>query len=96
MSDIDYIIKMLPNDYDFDRMIDHDMTGSFQNYYDFLAYNERMIRDLPADDLAFLRRLCGMIKTTRVNLMDLESCVEFQSEGIYYNSKGELCIYNPR
>ena len=96
MSDIDYILSMLPCDYDFERMINHDMAGSFQNYDDFLAYNDRMIRDLPADDLAFLRRLCGMIKTSVVNIMDMESCVEFQSAGIYYNSNGELCMYNPR
>ena len=96
MSDIDYILSMLPCDYDFERMLNHDMAGSFQNYDDFLAYNDRMIRDLPADDLAFLRRLCGMIKTSVVNIMDMESCVEFQSAGIYYNSKGDLCMYNPR
>jgi len=96
MSDINYIMSMLPRDYDFERMLDHDQAGSFQNYTDFLAYNETMIRDLPSDDLAVLRRLCGMIKTTKVNLMDLESCVEFRSEGIYYNSNGQLCIFNAR
>jgi len=96
MSDIEYIINMLPHEYDFERMLSHEQAGSFQNYSDFIAYNETIIRDLPADDLAFLRRLCGLIKTTRVNIMDMESCVEFQSEGIYYNSNGDLCIFNPR
>ena len=96
MNDIQYIMNMLLDEYDFDRMLNHDMAGSFQNYADFLSYNERIIRELPADDLAVLRRLCGMIKTSVVNLMDLESCVEFQSGGIYYNSNGQLCIYNPR
>jgi hypothetical protein len=96
MNDVDYIMSMLPSYYDFDRMIANHQAGSFETYDDFIEHNHKIINDLPADDLAFLRRLCGMIKTTRVNLMDLESCVEFQSDGIYYNSNGDLCIFNPR
>ena len=94
MTDIAYIMNMLPDEYDFDRMVDHGHM-SF-TYAEFLQHNERIIRDLPADDLAFLRRLCGIIKTTALNLMDLESCVEFRADGIYYNRVGELCIFNPR
>ena len=95
MTDVEYIMKMLPSHYDFDRMINHG-AGSFKSYTHFLEHNEKIIRELPADDLAFLRRLCGIIKTTKVNLMDVESCVEFRAEGIYYNNKGDLCIFNPR
>lgn len=94
MNDVEYIMKMLPNYYDFIRMVDtHNISMS---YATFLEQNEKIIRELPADDLAFLRRLCGIIKTTKVNLMDMESCVEFRADGIYYNDKGELCIFNPR
>lgn len=96
MTDVQYIMSMLPTDRDFDRMIAYDQAGSFETYDDFLEHNQKIINDLPADDLAFIRRLCGMIRTTRVNLIDLESCVEFQSDGIYYNSEGDLCIFNPR
>lgn len=95
MTDIDYIMSMLPSYYEFERMITS-FECSYGTYDDFLEHNERIINNLPGDDLAFLRRLCGMIKTTRVNLMDMESCAEFQSSGIYYNKEGELCIFNPR
>jgi len=94
MTDVAYIMKMLPDDYDFDRMLNNDLM-SF-TYQEFIAHNERIIRDLPSDDLAFLRRLCGMIKTSALNLMDMESCVEFRAQGIYYNKGGDLCIFNPR
>jgi hypothetical protein len=94
MTDIAYIMNMLPAKYDFDRMVDHGHM-SF-TYEEFLAHNERIIRELPSDDLAFLRRLCGIIKTSAMNLMDMESCVEFRADGIYYNREGELCIFNPR
>lgn len=95
MSDIAYIMDMLPSYHDFERMLTHqdNINGS---YSDFLEHNEKIINNLPADDLGFLRRLCGIIKTMKLNLVDMESCVEFQSEGIYYNDKGDLCIFNPR
>jgi len=95
MSDVKYMMTMLPSYYEFERMITHqdNINGS---YHDFLEHNERIMNNLPGDDLAFLRRLCGMIKTTTVNVMDMESCAEFKSSGIYYNKEGELCIFNPR
>ena len=96
MTDVEYIMDMLPNYYEFERMITSYHGNSYGTYDDFIRHNQTIISDLPGDDLAFLRRLCGMIKTTIVNLMDVESCVEFRSGGIYYNSKGELCIFNPR
>ncbi len=70
MSDVDYIMKMLPDYYDFERMVTHqdDINGT---YADFVAHNLKIISDLPADDLCFLRRLCGIIKTTRLNLVDI-------------------------
>lgn len=94
MTDVAYIMKMLPDSYDFERMLDNEQM-SF-TYEEFLEHNQKIISDLPADDLAFLRRLCGMIKTTALKLMDMESCVEFRADGIYYNMEGELCIFNPR
>ena len=95
MSDVDYIMKMLPDYYDFERMVRHqdNINGTYDQ---FVKHNLKIISDLPADDLGFLRRLCGIIKTTRLNLVDMESCAEFHSEGIYYNYKSELCIFNPR
>ena len=96
MADVKYIMTMLPSYYEFERMITSYKGNNYGTYDDFIRHNQKIISDLPGDDLAFLRRLCGMIKTTIVNLMDVESCVEFRSGGIYYNSKGELCIFNPR
>ena len=95
MTDVEYIMAMLPSYYEFERMITS-FQCSYGSYQHFLEHNKRIISDLPGDDLAFLRRLCGMIKTSIVNLMDVDHCAEFQSSGIYYNSKGELCIFNPR
>lgn len=95
MTDVEYIMKMLPDYYDFERMLCH-QGNKYGTYADFVAHNLKIISDLPADDLGFLRRLCGIIKTMKLNLVDMESCSEFQSDGIYYNYKGDLCIFNPR
>ena len=86
---------MLPDYYDFERMLTHqdNINGT---YDEFLEHNEKIINELPPDDLALVRRLCGIIKTSTLNLMDMESCVEFNAQGIYYNIKGDLCIFNPR
>jgi len=88
-------MAMLPDYYDFERMLSYqdNINGT---YDEFLEHNEKLINQLPADDLAFVRRLCGIIKTTKLNLVDMESCAEFDAQGIYYNMKGELCIFNPR
>ena len=96
MTDVEYIMAMLPSYYEFERMITSFQGNKYGTYDDFIQHNKRIISDLPGDDLAFLRRLCGMIKTSIVNLMDVDHCAEFQSGGIYYNSNGELCIFNPR
>lgn len=96
MTDVEYIMKMLPSYYDFERMISSHQGNKYGTYALFLEHNQTIINNLPADDIAFLRRLCGIIKTMKLNLVDMESCVEFQSDGIYYNHKGELCIFNPR
>lgn len=95
MSDVDYIMAMLPDYDDFERMLRHqdDINGTYDQ---FVKHNLKIISNLPADDLGFLRRLCGIIKTMKLNLVDMESCAEFKSEGIYYNDKGDLCIFNPR
>ena len=95
MDDVKYIMAMLPDCYDFERMLRHqdNINGT---YDEFVKHNLKIISDLPADDLGFLRRLCGIIKTSTLNLLDMESCSEFQADGIYYNYKGDLCIFNPR
>jgi hypothetical protein len=79
-----------------------DVTGhpigwlEYVNYSDFLEWNNKCIYELSNEDDAWLVGLCGRMKNGRIMLQDMESCVQFQAYGFYFNQNKEIVIVNPR
>jgi len=86
---------------DFQR-IQVDVTGEpigwLENmtYTEFLEWNNNCIYELTNEEDAWLVGLCGRMKNGRIMLQDMESCVQFQAYGFYFNQNKEIVIVNPR
>jgi len=88
--------KYMPNEYEFERMENYNDDFNGMSYDEFLELNEQCFNDLSQADRAFIEHLHLYIRSGKVNLTDMESCVEFQSSGIYFNTKKVICVFNPR
>jgi len=48
------------------------------------------------EERMFFKMLCDKINNRKIRQMDLESCVAFRTDSLYFNPKGELVIANAR
>jgi hypothetical protein len=91
---IKFLMKLLPHDYDYQRMQSHgDMT---ETYEDFCKRNEILLRGVGEVHLDWLLQLSLLITTSELKLIDMEYCFEHKAAGMYHNTQGKLCIFNPR
>jgi len=80
---------------DFERMQDmNDNMPKEMSYSEFLNWNTECLNKQSKEDLDWIHGLCT--RSRKINLVDLEDCQEWETHGIYFNMKGELCIYHPR
>jgi hypothetical protein len=95
MASVDTILEYIPDSYSFNRM--QDMQESFDqemNYADFLEWNRKCLLELDNDDLAWVVGFCKRVYM--INSTDMESCVEFEIDGFYYNKDKKFCIHTVR
>lgn len=92
------IMTFIPDADDFQRMKSHDCQNvhTIRSYQDFLAWNEKCIKELSQDERNWVLGLCQKIKKYKISLMDLESCAVFDAFKIYYCQNKNLCIASPR
>ena len=90
--------KFIPNKYDYDRMDGNECDGIDANksYNDFLEWNIKCIIECSEDDYNFIAKLCSKIANKQINQMDMESCIVWDSSGIFFNKEKNLVIYHPR
>lgn len=90
--------KFIPNIYDYDRMNRNDCDGIDVNesYNIFLEWNLKCIMECSEDDFNFINKLCSKIAIKQINQMDMESCIVWDSSGIFFNKEKNLVIYHPR
>ena len=91
------IEKFLINEYTYQRMVDngHDDFNDM-SYEDFRQMNLDHINRLSPQDYAWTRELCNRISKGDIQLMDEESCANFEADSIYFDKNKRLCIVNPR
>ena len=73
-----------------------DESGDESMYQKFRDWNLKCLNGMYEDDMEHLDWLCDWIAEGKVRNMDMESCGEFHTEGIYFNKDKELVIYNGR
>jgi phosphoserine aminotransferase len=95
---ISEIMTYLPDEHDFQRMksLNCKNVDTILSFQDFLAWNEKCIKEISQDQRNWVLGLCQKIKKYKISLMDLESCSIFDAFIIYYCQNKILCIANPR
>ena len=66
------------------------------SYDKFVEWNRTCLNEMYEDDMEHLEWLCEWIAKGNVRNMDMESCGEFHTAGIYFNNDKKLVIYNGR
>jgi len=66
------------------------------SYDKFEAWNRKCLNEMSDDDFRGVLWLCAFIAKGNVRNMDMESCGEFHTAGIYFNNDKKLVIYNGR
>ena len=66
------------------------------SYDKFVEWNQKCLDEMYEDDMEHLEWLCEWIAKGNVRNMDMESCGEFHTDGIYFNEDKKLVIYNGR
>lgn len=66
------------------------------SYNQFVQWNKNCVLKLCEDELEHLDWLCDWITENRVRNMDMESCGEFHTLGVYFNKDKKLVIFNGR
>jgi hypothetical protein len=95
------IIEMTKEEYkaaftNWERKIKEDCENFSYSYDKFVQWNKNCILNLCEDELEHLDWLCEWIAKGRVRNVDMESCGEFSTEGIYFNKDKKLVIFNGR
>jgi len=90
--------KFIPDSCEYDRMLAHRCEGIDVNesYQDFLDWNTRCILEYSDEDYIFFEMLCSKISINKISQMDMETCVQWNSSGIFFSKQKSLVIYHPR
>ena len=90
--------NIIPCSYDYDRMIAYNCEGinEHESYDDFYDWNIKCILECSDEDYNFIAKLCSKISNKQINQMDMESCVVWDSDGVFFNKQKNLVIYHPR
>jgi hypothetical protein len=91
------VLKCLVDVYTFERITDYQRGPGITNTYaEFIAWNTKCVGELSANELVAISTLCKMIARNRIRSVDTEYCAEMSVDSLYFNSKGILCLANPR
>ena len=79
-----------------ERKIAEDTKNFSYSYDQFVQWNKKCVLNLCEDELEHLDWLCDWIAKDKVRNVDMESCGEFSTDGVYFNKDKKLVIYNGR
>ena len=91
------IEKFLIKEYTYERMVCNGCDDlDDMSYEEFIQMNVDHIKTLSPEDYAWTLELCNRISKRSIQLMDEESCANFEADSIYFDKNKRLCIVNPR
>jgi hypothetical protein len=90
--------NFIPSKLDYGRMIAEECSGIDEtlSYNEFLDWNISCIMEYSDEDFNFLVKLCSKIGCNQICQMDMESCVVWDSSGVFFNKEKNIVIYHPR
>lgn len=86
----------LPQESDFERMVDMNSDYYEMSFAEFLKWNIKIIKELSEEDRVWLKNLYKKIRTGKISMTDMEDCGIWDACGFYYDMRGRLCIMHPR
>jgi hypothetical protein len=92
---MEMIKKFIINSYTYDRMNDMENGDTPLSYSEFYEWNVKCLNESP-DDLAWLTGLCNRMTSSKIYLMDEESCAKFSAYAFYFDNAKNIVIVNPR
>jgi hypothetical protein len=82
----------------YERMIemrDDNNDMPWDSYDEFYEWNMNCLSESP-DDVAWLNSLCKRMASSKIQLMDEESCVRMPAYAFYFDNNKNIVIVNPR
>lgn len=76
-----------------DMMNDDDLI--WDSYEEFYQWNINCLSESP-DDVAWLNSLCKRMASSKIQLMDEESCVRMPAYAFYFDNEKNIVIVNER
>ena len=76
-----------------DMMNDDDLI--WDSYAEFYQWNMNCLSESP-DDVGWLNSLCKRMASSKIQLMDEESCVRMPAYAFYFDNNKNIVIVNPR
>ena len=90
--------NIIITDSDYERINNEypEAINAQETYGQLVARNMNIIIAYSDEERMFFKMLCDKINNRKIRQMDLESCVAFRTDSLYFNPKGELVIANAR
>ena len=94
--------RLIPNKLDYERMTWDKDTCIFkhlcsnESYEKFLERNRTIIMTSSEDDLVFFKYLCQNILLKNFGQMDMETCVIFNTNSLFFDKNKKIIMVNPR
>jgi hypothetical protein len=95
---VESLMRVIPGRDDYGRMADleSDSIDNSESYEDFLAFQKETAESFSAEDCLRIKGLIELIASGRTKNMDMESCVAFSSNMLFFDKKQKLVIANER
>ena len=65
-------------------------------YEEFIEWNVEAFDQLSTERKSWIQILCKECRSSKIDIMDEETCVAFTAQEIFFDRKGRLVITNPR
>lgn len=89
--------KLLPDDYDFERMKDNDYANvQGQTYEEFVEGNIAKVEAMSPADCAVHKAIFERISKGLVRTMDMEIASAQGASNVFFDAKGRVVIVTPR
>ena len=90
--------KLLPPEDCYERMV---ALKCYQinlkdDYDQFVNYNQDIIFNYSEEECDFFIKLCNNIINKKISSMDMESCCVFRQDGLFFDKKKNIVVFNYR
>lgn len=92
------LVRMLPDDYDYERMKDNDSNNidSSKSYEEFVEDQRARASSLSPDDCAFLQSLLERVAKRGIKSMDMEYANAHSAQQVFLDMKNRPVVVLPR